>query len=210
MTVQPYCFCDLAPLYALGLLDDAERQWVEQQLLECPELSEELVDYEAAAAAIPYSAPEVPIAADLKDRLFERLSLEPPAQPPAPAQPDPPPIPQFLTIRSQEIEWRPHRVPGVMISVFYADPVRQEISGLVRAEPNVQYPFHQHADTEEIYMLAGDLIIGDQVYGAGDYIRSHAGSAHAPRTVGGCMFFVRTSINDDYPDREPSESLASR
>lgn len=206
MTDEQYCFCELAPLYALDLLSDSERQWVEQQVLACPELTEELAQYQTAMATIPYGATYVAMVADraedLKDRLFERLELDPPVSHPtsAPTSAPMPALPPFLTVRSQDIQWQPHPAPGITVAIFYTDPVKQEISGLLRAEAGARYPFHRHADIEEIYMLSGDLIVEDKVYGAGDYIRSHSGSAHAPHTVGGCMFFFRTSANDEYPD----------
>jgi len=46
-------------------------------------------------------------------------------------------------------------------------------------------------------MLEGDLSIDGQIYGKGDYIRSLPGSIHHPHTVGGCMFFFRTSLDDE-------------
>jgi hypothetical protein len=42
------CFCELAPLYVLDLLDLDERIWVETQVLECPDLAEELASYQGS------------------------------------------------------------------------------------------------------------------------------------------------------------------
>ena len=103
-----------------------------------------------------------------------------------------------LTVRFQDLAWQPYRVPGVMVAILHLDLAKQEASALLRAEPGVQYPIHRHAVDEEIYMLEGDLIIDGQVYGAGDYIRSKPTSTNAPSTAGGCMFFVRTSLHDEY------------
>jgi anti-sigma factor ChrR (cupin superfamily) len=86
----------------------------------------------------------------------------------------------------------------------HADVSKREIVGFLRAEPGVRYPFHRHAAIEEIFMLEGDLVIENRVYGAGDYIRSSPGSAHAPYTKGGCRFFFHTSMDDEYP-RLPAE-----
>lgn len=68
------CFCELAPLYALDLLDDQERMWVEQQAAASSDLAIELADLQTTVGAIAYSAEPVPMAADLKDRLFQQLS----------------------------------------------------------------------------------------------------------------------------------------
>lgn len=77
MNAEDRCFCELAPLYALNLLDDEERRWVEAQALENPELAAELAEHQATVNALPYAAPVVPMAEDLKARLFQRLVTEP-------------------------------------------------------------------------------------------------------------------------------------
>jgi ChrR Cupin-like domain len=195
MTAEHNCFCELAPLYALNLLDEAEQAWVEQQIVDCPELADELAGYEAAVAAMPYSAPAPPLAGNLKQRLFDRLRLPEP-QPAA----DPAPLAALLTVRSQNLKWQSHPTPGVKVAIFHRDLSRREISGLLRAEPGVTYPLHRHAATEELLMLEGDLVADGKVYGALDYIRSLPDSVHAPYTTEGCMFFFRTSMDDEYPE----------
>jgi ChrR Cupin-like domain len=200
MTSERECFCELAPLYVLDLLSETERQWVVQKLVESPELAEELAQYETAATAIPYAVPSVPMAENLKNKLFEHLELEP-LESEQNSNPNLDTIlPSFIGVRSNELQWRPHRIPGVAIAIFHRDEIKREVVGLLRAEAGVCYPIHRHAEGEDIYMLRGDLIVGDETYGAGDYIRSEAGSIHAPHTIGGCMFFFRTSIDDEYGD----------
>jgi hypothetical protein len=196
MTSAHYCFCDLAPLYVLDLLSESERDWVERQILETPELAEELSQYEVAATALPYSAPPVKVADDLKGRLFDALGLAPPEDvlPHSKDSKDD----SFLSIRFQDIEWQAHPVPGVEVSIFYTDSIAQRISGILKAAPGMQYPLHRHAGVEEIFMISGDLRMGTKIYGSGDYIRSRPGSVHAPHSQDGCMFFFKTSINDDY------------
>jgi hypothetical protein len=204
MNFDNHCFCELAPLYALDLLSESEKLWVEQQLLENPELANELAQYDMAIAAIPYSTPVVPMAADLKHRLFSRLELELP-QPETDIVPD-----QVIvelnfdklnvspSITFPEIKWQPHPTPGAEIAIFHTDIVKREVVGLFRAIAGVYYPLHRHAAREELHLLAGDLVVGDRVYGAGECIVSEPGSTHAPYTTGGCMFFFRTSIDDEY------------
>jgi hypothetical protein len=47
-------------------------------------------------------------------------------------------------------------------------------------------------------MLEGELINGGVTYKAGDYLYSAASSVHAPSAIAGCMFFVRTSLDDTF------------
>lgn len=200
------CFCELAPLYALDLLDLGERLWVDAQILECPDLAEELANYQAAVAVIPYSAPTMPMSADLKDRLFDRiadpvenqLGVEPIATAiPAAAKPSPPTI---VTFRSSDLKWRPYRAAGVEVALLYLDRANRMSSALLKAAAGVVYPLHQHQGIEEIYMLEGELVIDGQVYRAGDYIRSYPNSIHAPSTSTGCMFLIRGCLDDNYDE----------
>lgn len=66
---EHHCFCELAPLYALDLLDRSEQSWVEAKIVDDPDLAEELADYQIAVGLIPYGAKMMPMAVDLKDRL---------------------------------------------------------------------------------------------------------------------------------------------
>jgi anti-sigma factor ChrR (cupin superfamily) len=192
------CFCELAPLYALDLLDPEERSWVEAQIVDCPDLAEELAGYQAAVATIPYGATPAPMAADLKDRLFESLGLdlEPPTDTPTPPSLEP----EMTAIRAADLDWRPHRIPGVDCAVLYIDRVARMRTLMVKAAAGVVYPIHQHGGVEEIFMLEGELEIAGQIYGAGDYIRSRPNSIHAPSTDTGCKFIIRASMDDLYDE----------
>lgn len=193
------CFCELAPLYALDLLDLEERLWVEAQILECPDLAEELASYQTAVELIPYSAPIVPMAADLKDRLFDRLGLDlVDSLPETPTKVSP--ALKMFAIKSADLQWKPHRMEGVEIVVLFIDEINRTRHLLVKAAAGVVYPLHQHAGIEEIYMLEGELILNDEVYLAGDYIRSYPHSIHAPSTNTGCMFLIRACIDDNYDE----------
>jgi hypothetical protein len=241
MNSEDRCFCDLVPLYALDQLDEDNRRWVEDQVATYPDLADELSAFQEAVTAIPYSAPPIQLAANLKDRLFQRLEqtnneLEEVAPSlsgeSAPAlvsrlgqdqqdspqyrtralwflkgilnslfrhqQSDLPLDSAYRAVRSHQLKWRPDRVPGVEIALLHIEPIKREVVALLRAEAGVCYPTHRHAGVEEIYMLSGDLVIGENVYGAGDYIRSNRGSLHAPETRTGCIFLVRTSLSDEY------------
>ncbi len=200
MTDPHRCFCDLAPLYALDLLDLEERLWVEAQIVDCPDLAEELAGYQLAVNELPYTAPPVPMAADIKDRLFDRLGLDPVetiAEPPAPM----PPAPEMFAIRSADLNWQAHRTPGVTCAMLFVDNVSRMRTMVVKAAAGVVYPLHQHRGIEELYMLDGELEIEGQVYGAGDYIRSHPNSIHAPSTQTGCMFIIRACMDDNYDEQ---------
>jgi hypothetical protein len=202
MTPIPHCFCDLAPLYVLDLLSETERDWVEAQAAADPDLAGELEALKQSVTAIPYGVSTPPLADDLKNRLFQRLDLpelgeSEDSEPPVLENPG-----SFFSIRAQDMQWEPQPTPGIEIAWLRKDIVQREAVGVLRAGPGVQYPLHRHAGVEELFMLAGDLVDGETVYGPGDYIRSERESAHAPYTEQGCMFFFHTSMDDDYPELE--------
>jgi hypothetical protein len=201
---QNYCFCELAPLFSLDLLTAEERQWVEQQVVDCPELAAELEQYQLGVTAIPYGLEPAQLAGDVKQRLFDTLGLETSEIPEiVQDQKSPDSFSPFMSVRSTELQWGPHpcRCPKVQVAFLHADPVTRECVGILRAEPGLEYPAHHHAGVEEIYMLSGDLALAGITYYAGDYIRSAAGSTHPlAHSIEGCLFFFRSSMDDEYPD----------
>jgi ChrR Cupin-like domain len=199
MTNNHRCFCDLAPLYALDLLDLEERLWVEAQIAECPDLADELASYQGAVSAMPYTAPLVPMATDLKNRLFDSLGLDLVETSPT-FEPASPLHPELFSIRANELQWQPHRIDGIECAVLFVDPLSRMRTLMVRARGGIKYPVHQHRGVEEIYMLEGELEIEGNIYAAGDYIRSSPNSIHAPFTVTNCMFLVRACIDDNYDE----------
>jgi hypothetical protein len=70
-----YCFCELALLFALDLLTDDERQWMDRQVLDYPDLAEELAQYQLGVTAIPYGVTLAPFSPAVKIRLSVDLGL---------------------------------------------------------------------------------------------------------------------------------------
>jgi anti-sigma factor ChrR (cupin superfamily) len=104
----------------------------------------------------------------------------------------------MYTVRSQDLDWKPHRVEGVRCALLSVDAAQRMRSMVVKVAVGVTYPLHRHGGIEEIYMLEGDLIIEHETYFAGDYIRSFSGSIHAPSSMTGCMFVIRACMDDEY------------
>jgi anti-sigma-K factor RskA len=73
MNDEERCFCELAPLYVLDLLDESDRRWVEQQAALSPDLAAELAELQETVGVIAYSASAPPLSPDLKGRLFQCL-----------------------------------------------------------------------------------------------------------------------------------------
>ncbi|MCC3437530.1 MAG: cupin domain-containing protein [Oscillatoriales cyanobacterium] len=181
----------LAALQALDTLDESERRVLAEKLQASPELQSELAAFETAISAIAYTAPAVPVAPDLKNRLFQRIAELPIVA--SPTENNPP----SLIVRSRDVKWRPYSVPGISIGKLYLDKKKREITCLMRLEPGVTFPLHRHADSEEVFVLEGDLTVEGEVCYQGDYIRSVPGSIHSPVTEGGCLLLIKSSTNNE-------------
>ncbi|WP_293271281.1 MULTISPECIES: cupin domain-containing protein [unclassified Microcoleus] len=194
-------FNTLAALQALDTLDESERRALAEKLQASPELQSELAAFQTAISAIAYTAPAVPVAPDLKNRLFQRIAELPTtaesvnAQPivTSPTENNPP----SLIVRSQNVRWKAYSVPGISIGKLYIDKEKRQITCLMRLEPGVTFPLHRHADSEEVFVLEGDLIVEGEVCHQGDYIRSVPGSTHSPVTEGGCLLLIKSSTNNE-------------
>lgn len=191
----------LAALQALDTLDESERSALAEKLQASPELQSELAAFETAISAIAYTAPALPVAPDLKNRLLQRIAELPTtaesvnAQPIV-ASPTEHNLPSLI-VRSRDVKWRPYSVPGISIGKLYIDKKKRQITCLMKLEPGVTFPLHRHADSEEVFVLEGDLTVEGEVCYQGDYIRSVPGSTHSPVTEGGCLLLIKSSTNNE-------------
>lgn len=191
----------LAAFQVLDTLDESESRALAEKLQKSPELESERAGFEAAIAAIAYTAPPVPVAPDLKNRLFQRIAELPPT---AELVNLPPIVTEktenktsSLIVRSGDVRWKPYGVPGVWIGKLSFDKKKREITCLMRLEPGAIFPLHRHAASEEVFVLEGDLIVEGEVCHQGDYIRSVPGSIHSPLSEGGCLLLMKSSLNNE-------------
>lgn len=183
----------LAALQALDTLDESESRVLTEKLQQSPELQSELAAFESTIAAIAYTAPPVPVAPDLKNRLFQRIAELPPTPVTSPTENNTP----SLIVRSNDVKWKSYGFPGVSFGKLYIDKKKREITCLMRLEPGGTFPLHRHAGSEEVYVLEGDLIVEGEICHQGDYIRSAPGSTHSSLTQGGCLLLMKTSIDNE-------------
>ncbi|NJL49053.1 MAG: anti-sigma factor [Leptolyngbyaceae cyanobacterium SM2_5_2] len=154
----------------------------------------DIAGLEEAVAALAYAAPLQPMAASLKDRLFEKISADsaPIAEATIPAS-----IATLLE-QSTQATWQPYPfAPGIEVATVRLDEASRRVDCFVRSLGPVDFPQHCHAGDEEIVVLQGDIEINGQFYGAGDRIQSTVGTVHQPITHSGCTLFLRTSLDDE-------------
>ncbi|KGF73132.1 hypothetical protein DO97_02030 [Neosynechococcus sphagnicola sy1] len=180
---------ELAALHALNLLNDTEAGELAVVMATVPDLATELAAYQRTVAALAYSAPPIPLAPDLKGRLWQRIAADSVEQPTFLGD---------LIQQSTQVLWEPHPFTGVRMGKLSENLQKREISVFLRAMPGVVFPRHRHGSDEEIVVLEGDLVLDGVVYYPGDRISSQSGSIHQPITQAGCLVFVRTSLDNEY------------
>ena len=190
----------LAPFFALDTLDESEHRAFTEELYKSPELQSELNAFEAAVAAIAYTVPPVPVAPNLKHRLFQRIAELSPIPKGVNSQPVIPAAQNntfSVIVRSKNVKWRNYIVSGISFANLYVDREKREYTCLMRLEPGVRFPLHRHGGVEEVFMLEGDLEVEGEVCYPGDYIRSFPNSLHAPVSRDGCLLLVKSSLDNE-------------
>jgi DNA-binding NarL/FixJ family response regulator len=99
--------------------------------------------------------------------------------------------------RTEGMEWQLGVVSGCQRKVLFVDDRQQCVTSLVRLHAGTHFPAHRHGGPEEVYMLAGDLIVEGLRMKPGDYCRAETTSIHGESyTESGCLFLLRASQHD--------------
>lgn len=182
---------ELAPLYAVGGLSAEESAGFERHLRECAECTAEVRRYQEVAAVVGESVPVTP-RPELKKKLMERVR-EASRRPGVLLQQK-----GILVERPEELPWK-KMAPGIEVKLLYRDEARKYNTCMVRMAPGAHYPPHRHTDVEELFLLTGDLHLGDDVMYAGDYCRAESDSIHGDvYTTGGCTYIAMASSRDEF------------
>ena len=103
-------------------------------------------------------------------------------------------LPGTITRRANVGEWI-DTAPGLSIKMLNEITKIGRQTFMAELSPGAEYVDHDHSQDEEIYMISGDLIIGDIVLNAGDFHVAHAGKHHPThRTRTGCLCIISQAI----------------
>jgi quercetin dioxygenase-like cupin family protein len=80
---------------------------------------------------------------------------------------------------AKNADWVPLPFPGVKMREVTIDRERDTALLYVEMIPGAIFPDHQHSATERGLVLSGDLRMGEQMLGAGDFYEAAAGTHHA-------------------------------
>ncbi len=180
-----------ASLFVLGAMPAEERPAFEALLRQDPELRHWVLEFQRAtflmAAASPAPAPP----SGLRDAILARIKHPADQQPEAAAK-SPRLAPGFLFHgANDERGWKQLPLPGAWIKLLSLDRDRGYAVLLGKLEAGVRYPAHEHLGGEELYIITGDLHIGERALGPGDFHHADAGTAHGVNySVEGCTLLA--------------------
>lgn len=193
---NPEELSNLAALSAVGALDATEQQQVDKY--SAADLDAEIAGFEDAVSAIPYSVPAIQMSPTLKDRLFQRITPATAFQASELYTLMSTPIDELIEW-SKALDWQ--AVPDsdeFSYAIYATNELHREFALFVKSDQPGLFPKHHHASGEEILVLAGDVVVDDQVYQRGDRIISAADTIHQPSTRDGCLLFCMASMDNQF------------
>ncbi len=194
-----------AAAYALDILE--EQAEFERELATSATLQSELATFQTAVQDLAYGVPAEPLPADLKKKLFDRLTNTTNAQSiDRSNQADLPtnlvdlldwPIVDLQQVAIDLSNWQPFPMPsGSEMAIWQVDEVIAQVAFFLRVPIAGSLPNHYHATGESILVLEGDFIDDGTVYEVGDRFAAAADTSHQPTTSLGCLILNITSIHD--------------
>ncbi|MEM8675173.1 MAG: cupin domain-containing protein [Cyanobacteria bacterium P01_G01_bin.67] len=163
-----------------------------------PDFAQTVDELSDAAAAMAYTLPPMPMATNLKERLFKRIS-----QDIIEADSELYQLLQLsideLTRKSQTLTWQALAggTADAQMAILEVDRAHQKLAFYVKANHGGHFPLHAHDSGETVLVLAGDFVVDDLTHTVGDRIDSVGDTTHQPETINGCLLFCISSLNDE-------------
>jgi anti-sigma factor ChrR (cupin superfamily) len=191
---------ELAALHALGALDGEDQRALAELLTESGPARRQVKAFEAVAEALAGSLPAPLPSPGLRESILkEAQRRRARAQAEAAITQLVPQAEQGLSfLKSAENGgWNPLSVAGAFVKLLSFDRDSGYAVVLGKLDPGARYPSHTHCHPEDIFMLSGDLHVGDQVIRSGDFHHAEAGSRHPVNwSETGCVLICVLSKED--------------
>lgn len=97
-----------------------------------------------------------------------------------------------VLVDTRSAEWRPLGIDGVESLELYRSSDHPEKIRLRRLAPRTSAPKLDLPEGEEIFVISGELEDELGRYPKGTWLRMPAGSSHRPRSLGGCLLYVKS------------------
>jgi anti-sigma factor ChrR (cupin superfamily) len=183
-----------ASLYALGALSGAEEAAFEAALRGNAELRELVRELAGTAGWLARTGPIVQPPAGLKDKVMRRAAE---AARPRSAVPASEFAGLLFTPGAAGGGWKELPIRGARIKLLSLEKERGYAVLLGQLDPGTRYPAHVNAGPEDIYILSGDLVVGDRKMVAGDFHHARGGSFHEENySTEGCTLLAVLTTDD--------------
>ncbi len=183
-----------AIFWASGMMPQSE---VEQWLIELSnwdeaQQTEARAFMETSTLALSALAPLMHPAPRLKARILERIKTVPQVSPKTPVHSP------FAMIRGENTDgWINLAVPGASVKLLSLNMSEGYAVVMGKLAAGAHYPAHWHIGPEQVYVVSGDLKIGGDYLGAGDFHHAAAGSFHdVNHSENGCVIIAVLSVAD--------------
>ncbi len=182
--------CDDAEAYALGILEETERQRFEAHLAgRCDRCAALLAEYDETIGLLGAGVTPLRTPANLDAKIRALL-----------AHADQPrrELTGFEFILGEDRGWIDSGFDGIEFRVLAEDTSAGRRTFLTRMCDGASLPRHRHVGIEEIYLIEGHLEVSGVDMRSGDYCRADPDTIHEPVTSrGGCVFLVHASTGDE-------------
>lgn len=197
-----------ASLYVLGALTGPEESAFEQDLSHHAQLRELVRTLRETAHLLLQAVPRHEPPADLKQRIMRHIDAVPQdtrqnqASSPETALASPSmgreSIGFAFVAAADPSGWKALPVPGAWIKLLSINHAAGYVVALGRLAPGTRYPAHTHAGSEDLYLLSGDLNVGEHAMQPGDFHHSDPGTEHGVNySLNGCTLLAILSADHD-------------
>jgi anti-sigma factor ChrR (cupin superfamily) len=171
-----------AALFAAGALTADETEAARAKLKRDLDFAAKTQEWEALLAPLAAFAPDVAPPDDLLGKIETRLDARAKTQA------------LSRTLRAAEGDWIVVG-KGMRAKILHEMPELGRQTVLMEFAPGAVYPPHDHDQDEEIFMISGDLAIGGEELGPGDFHVSRKGSCHPATTTRlGCRCIISLAM----------------
>lgn len=96
---------------------------------------------------------------------------------------------KHIVVRAQDRQWVPGIFHNSTVQFLYKDANGRQ-TFLARFGPGGSIVHHDHPGRELAYVLEGEMRVGDDILGPGDFLTAGAGECHDVYTEHGVTFLV--------------------
>jgi anti-sigma factor ChrR (cupin superfamily) len=100
---------------------------------------------------------------------------------------------RHIVVDTHRLAWEPSSIRGAAYKVLYQQAGFSDLIGLERWQPQANLGAVSYEQGAELFVLEGQFTDEDGAYSAGWWLRLPPGSAHHPRSAGGCTLYIKRS-----------------